>query len=201
MNVYIETNFILEHSYLQEQHEWCERILMLAEADRVRLVTPSFSVGEAYSALVGRNKRRRRLYEDLIQELKELSRSQPYASIREEFLEITRLLSTSGEEDKARLDGALLRLVQVSTLIGIDSNVIVSAMQLQRTRGLTPPDSLVYAAILSDLGSYQDNQPSCFVTKNAKDFSNPDIETDLSQLGCRLFTGFGEAFGFLSNLE
>jgi len=148
MNVYIETNFILEHYYLQEQHEWCERILMLGEVKRVRLIMPSFSIGEAYSALTGRNKRRTRLYDELTQELKELSRSQPYASIREEFLEITRLLSTSGGDDKERLDATLLRKVGVSILIPIDSQTVASAMQLQLTRALQPPDSLVYAAIL-----------------------------------------------------
>jgi hypothetical protein len=35
MNVYIETNFILEQSFRQEQHEWCERILELGEEGRV----------------------------------------------------------------------------------------------------------------------------------------------------------------------
>ena len=116
-------------------------------------------------------------------------------------MEITRLLSTSGEEDKARLDATLLRLVRVSTLIELDSRTVESAMRLQLTRDLKPPDSLVYAGVLSHLSTYEDNRQSCFVTRNAKDFSDPDINTDLSELGCRLFTGFGEAFGFLRDLE
>jgi hypothetical protein len=133
---------------------------------------PSFSIGEAYSALSGRNKRRTRLYNDLIQELKELSRSQPHASVREEFLEITRLLLTSGEDDRARLDATLLRVVGISTLIPIDSETVVSAMQLQLTRDLEPPDSLVYAAILSHLGSKQDGT-KLFCYEERKGFLKP----------------------------
>jgi predicted nucleic acid-binding protein len=196
MNVYIETNFTLEQTYLQEQHEWCERILALAETERVRLIMPSFCIGEAYGALVGRNKRRLELYDKLTRELKELARSKPYNSAREEFFEITRLLSTSGREEKNRLDAAVLRIVNAATLIAINQEIVKKAMELQSTRDLDPQDSLVYAAILSHLASDR-SRPAHFITKNAKDFSNPDIEKDLQDLECSLFPGFGEAYGFL----
>lgn len=197
MNVYIETSFILEQSYLQEQHEWCQRILELGEAQRARLVMPAFCIGEAYSALVNRSKRRSRLSSQLTEELKELARSKPYASVRNEFLEITKLLSTSGREENTRLDDTLLRVVNSSVLIPIDQQTVKAAMDLQSTRNLQAPDSLVYASVLSHLHSESTKGPSCFVTKNARDFSDPDIEDDLRKLECDLFTGFGEAYGFL----
>ena len=53
MIVYVESNFILELAYLQEEHEICEKILLLAEQERVSLLLPSFCVGEPYGASFG----------------------------------------------------------------------------------------------------------------------------------------------------
>lgn len=52
MIVFVETNFLLELVYQQEEHESCEAILALAEAGRIDLVLPAFSVAEARSTLL-----------------------------------------------------------------------------------------------------------------------------------------------------
>lgn len=46
MIVYIESNFVLELAYLQEEHESCTKILNLSEADNIELVIPAYCVGE-----------------------------------------------------------------------------------------------------------------------------------------------------------
>jgi hypothetical protein len=38
MILYVESNFVLELAYLQEEHETCSRILGLAESAKVQLV-------------------------------------------------------------------------------------------------------------------------------------------------------------------
>ena len=48
MIVYVESNFVLELAFLQEESEDCSEILQLAEAQRIELVFPSFCVGEPY---------------------------------------------------------------------------------------------------------------------------------------------------------
>ena len=47
MIVFVESNFILEIAYLQEQHESCEELLALGEKAQIVLKLPAFSVIEA----------------------------------------------------------------------------------------------------------------------------------------------------------
>jgi len=56
MNVYVETNFVLELALLQEQQESCQQLLNLAEADRINLILPAFSFTEPYETLIRREK-------------------------------------------------------------------------------------------------------------------------------------------------
>src|SRR6267378_5035323 len=116
MIVYVESNFILELAYLQEQYENCERILKLAEAGEIQLILPAFAVAEPFSAWVGRKKRRELLHNDLSRELRELGRSEPYASSREEFQDITKALLISGEDEKLRLDAATEKVLERAVL-------------------------------------------------------------------------------------
>lgn len=51
MRVYVETNFVLELALRQEQNESCEALLRLAEASRIGLVVPAFSLLEPYATL------------------------------------------------------------------------------------------------------------------------------------------------------
>jgi len=36
-----------------------------------------------------------------------------------------------------------------------------------------------------------------YITRDSKDFANPDIVADLSKSDCELFTSFGEGYGFV----
>jgi predicted nucleic acid-binding protein len=198
MIVYVESNFILELAYLQEEHENCERILKLAEAEKLQLIIPAFAIAEPFSAWVGRKRRRAELHENLTKELRELGRSEPYAASPEEFQEITKVLLVSGEDEKLRLDAAIERVLAVAVLIPIEGNTIRSAIEIQKTRKLEPQDSIVYASVLSDLPSRKD-EPRCFVTKNSRDFVNPDIIQELAGYQCELITKFGAAYGFILN--
>jgi len=69
LNVYAETNFVLELTLVQEQHAGCEEILALGEAGRVRLVIPSYSLVEPYETLRRRHKERTQLRINLEREL------------------------------------------------------------------------------------------------------------------------------------
>ena len=46
--VSIETNFVLERAFEQEQSESCSRILELASHSRISLVIPAFSLAEPH---------------------------------------------------------------------------------------------------------------------------------------------------------
>jgi predicted nucleic acid-binding protein len=196
MIVYVESNFVLELAFLQEEHESCLELLGLSESGDIRLVLPAFSIGEPYEAWVRRSKQRLGLHEQLITAIHELSRSKPYQESSDEFRELTDLLLRSGEEEKHRLDDTLERILQTVGVIPIDLSIIRAAITFQESRSLSPQDSIVYASILDHLATASEDY-SCFITKNSRDFTNPDIEHELTAYNCRLLTKFADGLRYV----
>jgi len=195
MIVYVESNFVLEMAFLQEEYESCLELLRLAEARDIHLVLPAFSIGEPYETSERRSKQRQALSEQLRTAIGELARSRPYQASSHQFQELTNLLLRSGEEEKRRLDEALDRILRAAEVIPIGLNTIRSAITLQKSRGLSPQDSIVYASILAHLAEASEDL-RCFITKD-KDFVNPDIEDELGTYTCRLLTKFGDGLGYI----
>jgi len=196
MIVYVESNFVLELAFLREEHQQCEVILSLAESRDIDLALPAFSIGEPYEALERRLKQREELYRRLRAEIRELARSKPYQEPTQRFQELTDLLLKSIEEEKRRLDEALARVLSIAQVIPIDLDTIRAALTFQNSRNLSAQDSIVYASILTHLAGAGPG-PHCFITKNSRDFVNPDIKNDLMIYKCRLLTAFSNGLGYI----
>ena len=196
MIVYVESNFVLELAFLQEEYESCLELLSLSESGDICLVLPAFSIGEPYEAWVRRSKQRRYLHEQLITAISELSRSRPYQGSSDEFRDLTDLLLRSGKEEKHQLDDTLERILQTVEVIPIGLSIIRAAITFQESLELSPQDSIVYASILNHLTTASE-KPRCFITKNSKDFANPDIENELTAYNCRLLTKFADGLGYV----
>ena len=196
MIVYVESNFVLELAFLREEHESCLELLSLSESGDICLVLPAFSIGEPYEAWVRRSKQRLGLHEQLITAIHELSRSKPYQESSDEFQELTDLLLRSDEEEKRRLDDTLQRMLQMVEVIPIGLSIIRAAITFQKSLELSPQDSIVYASILNHLTTASE-KPRCFITKNSRDFVNPDIENELKAYNCRLLTKFADGLGYV----
>ncbi len=80
MNVYVETNFVLELVFQQQQSASCELILQLCEAGRAQLVVPAYSLAEPHEKLIRQANNRRELQKALQIELKQLVRTTPYTT-------------------------------------------------------------------------------------------------------------------------
>ncbi len=198
MIVYVESNFVLEIAFVREEHDICQTILQLAEANNLQLVLPAFSIGETYEALVRRHKNREELRNKLASEIKELKRSKPYEELDKESERLTSLLSSSGEEEKRRLDEALDRILRAAQIIPLGLKIIRAATVFQKSRSLSPQDSIVYASILEFLDT-QPTKPCCFITTNSRDFVNPDILADLANYNCKLLGKFGHGLGYIQS--
>lgn len=180
MNVYVESNFVLELALMQEEHEDCEGILSLCASAKVQLVLPAFSIAEPYETLVRRDKSRNQLAQNVDTELRELGRSKPYKAETSAYQTVTNLLLKSGEEEKDRLFQIRDRLLETAEIIPLGKDVLVSAAQLQTKHGLSPQDAIVYASVLQHL-SMISSASSCFLNRNSSDFSDPDIEDTLTR--------------------
>lgn len=195
MKLYVESNFVLELAFLQEEHETCQELLCLAEEGKLRLILPMFSLVEPYEVLVRRAKQRRDLHTRLTAELRELARSASYQTTIADSQEITALLLRSEAEEKQRLNDVVGRISKTASLIPLTAGVIGNATLFQSKLGFSPQDAVVYASILADLAHEQ--EIGCFITKNSKDFANPDIEQELMLYQCQLLWRFQDGLGYL----
>jgi hypothetical protein len=52
VNIYVETNFVLELVFEQEQFKSCEEILLLSEQKLATLIIPAYSLAEPHEKLI-----------------------------------------------------------------------------------------------------------------------------------------------------
>lgn len=203
MNVYVESNFVLELALMQEQYESCSQLVKLAESQQIKLIIPAFSLAEPYETLIRAEKRRRRLSQlsnEIRTELKQLERSQNYQqSISSLQEEVGKFLAQSQEEEKQRLQTTLLQLLDLVEIIPLSSEVLRTAIQNQVNLSLSPQDSIVYSSILIYLQNILKNKPNCFLNRNTKDFSNPTIIEELNNYNCRLLFSFDKGLSYIQS--
>jgi hypothetical protein len=75
VNIYVETNFVLELTFEQEQSVSCEQILHLCEAEQAKLIIPAYSLAEPHEKLIREARSRRELQRSLDTILQQLSRT------------------------------------------------------------------------------------------------------------------------------
>ena len=200
MIVYAESNFIVELAFLRSECESCEELVALAEAGDIQLILPAFCGGEVYESMVRRSRDRKSLYDQLEREIQELSRSKPYSNIDETAGALIAVLSRSASEEKGRLDDALLRLIGISRLIPLTSDVLGLSVTYQGQFGLSPQDAIVFASIVSNLLPQNREDQKLFVTQNKGDFLNPAIANLLAANSCKLLFRFEDAVGYIRSI-
>ena len=166
MNVYVESNFVLELALLQEQEASCAEIVRLCEAGKVQLIIPAYSLAEPYETLVRRHRQRKRMKAELDAELRQLARTTSYAQRLSSFQNLTVLLIDSADEEAKRLEEVRARLVKAAEVIPLEALTLTAAFQYQRIHGLLPQDAIVYATVISHLRQHESSQ-SCFLNRNA----------------------------------
>ena len=201
MNVYVESNFVLELALLQEQFASCEKLLGLCRSGDIALVIAAYSLAEPYETLVRRRKQRQRIKHDLDEELQQIARTATYAEQLRRFKELTALLISSADEDVKRLEDVLAKIVEVGDVIPLEAPILTASIEYQQTHDFSPQDAIVYAAIISDLRRRLPNIQSCFLNRNSKDFDDQNVVDELQVHRCKLLPRFDSGLSFvLSNL-
>jgi len=198
MNVYVETNFILELALLQEQVASCERILELCERGRAELIVPAYAMAEPYEALTRRQLTRRDLAEELRRELDQLGRSSVYSALISKVGEAVNLLTQSAQEDFDRLEATRRRVAEAAYLIPLDADVLAAAVVSQSRYDLAPQDAIVYASIRIHLARSEPTS-ACFLSRDAKAFADRNIRNELATFACRFIPRFDHGLQFLEN--
>ena len=196
MNVYVESNFVLELTLAQEESDSCEQILLMGEAGNFQLFLPAFSLAEPYETLIRRDKDRKEIARELQQELTQMRRSVPRQTKVEAVREVIGLLTLSGSEDMDQLAHTSEAILSAASVIPLNSEVLLSALTYQNRLGLSPQDAIVYASVLWHLQETKPDQ-SCFINRNAKDFDDPDVKNSMGNYGCTMLFSFNAGYDYI----
>ena len=189
MNVYVESNFVLELGLLQHESPSCEEILRLCEEGLIRLILPSYSLIEPYETIARKQKQRLRIKRDLDTELTQIARTQTHQSQLRGFEDITTLLVNAANADTERLNEIRSRLIETADVISVDATILGSAEEHERTKNLAPQDALIYSAVLWHHDQTQAPE-NCFLSRDRKDFDASAIVDQLAQHRCKLLPSF-----------
>jgi predicted nucleic acid-binding protein len=197
MILYVESNFILEIVFQQEQADSAEALLQLGEERKIEIAFPTFSLIEPYWTIKHRGEQREGLCEELNRELNQLRRSESHKdlvlnleSARKTMLELER-------HNLSSLKSTTLRVLSIGKAIEIGQEVFAGALVHQSRYGLSLLDAVVYSAVANDLARRGDPSPKCFVSKDNKAFFDPGIIAELSSHNCRYISSFEDALNFI----
>lgn len=189
MNIFVETNFVIEVALEQQEVAACEALLQLATAHSIRLLVPAYSFIEPHENFTRRHSDREALRSRMSNELTQLARSTPLTERVTASRDLVKLLVDSTEYETTRLDEVKRRIWAIAEVLPLDLFVLESAADCQRRFDLSAQDAIVYASIHRKL---QDDHTaeSCFISRNPKDFDNPDLRQDLAGFNCKYFSSF-----------
>jgi predicted nucleic acid-binding protein len=195
VNVYVESNFVLELALLQEQHSACEGILSLCDRRVARLVLPAYSLVEPFETMRRHQVKRRQLKSELDKELRQLSRTSANADRLKDYGSITSLLVDSAGVDLLRLERVRSRLLSWAEVVPLDVGILERAASFQSDLGFAVQDAVIVASVFSHLEASSASR-SCFLNRDP-DFDDLGIREDLAARGCKLLRSFDHGLQFL----
>ena len=197
MNVYVESNFVLELALRQAQSESCQTLVDYAANGQIALVVPAYSLAEPYDTITRRRKERAQVKRDVDSALSQLQRTSAYSDEIDRLRDLTNLLISSANDEKLHLESAITQLAEVSEVIALVPEIILESLKRQEDFDFSPQDALVYASVVSHLKGSGSEGQNCFLNRDARDFEDQNVVDELSNWGCRLLTDFDDGLDFV----
>jgi predicted nucleic acid-binding protein len=192
MIVLVESNFVIELGFQQEESEDADRIVELAERHAIELVVPAYSLSEPYEMLIRRRNDRSVTLDKLRRQLQTSSRSRGFAGLREMSEKVTDAFAASATHERSGLDDVVRRLIACATVTPLSKDIIANSFAAQSQYEFGPQDSLVFASVDEHVRACG-RGPKLFINKNHKDFLTPEIEDYFEHLECKLLPKFASA--------
>ncbi len=199
MNIYIESNFVLELTLLQEDHDNCERILSLCENGQAKLILPAYAFIEPNETLIRYERERTGLANAVASELNQLGRSFSYKTEADTYRPFVSLLTRSGAEQRQRLIAVSQRLLRIAELIPLDISILTSSFKYQTDYNLSPQDAVIFASVMQHLSMAQiSTTSSCFIDRD-KHFADLDIREILAEYDCKILFSFKNGYSYIQS--
>jgi predicted nucleic acid-binding protein len=195
MIVFVEANFVLELALKQPEAAQAEEILRLAEAKKVTLVVPAFSLVEPYHKLFRDRSDRRALRSSLEAQVQQMARSADFAQLRQQSNELLAALANKSDVDALEFERTVERIRKCATIVPLTSEVIRAASSRQ-LNDLAPQDALVFSSIEMFLKT-SPKAKNIFANKDSKGFMVKSVTVDLGALGCTVIPNFSDALAYV----
>lgn len=198
MNVFVESNFLLEIAFQQEHHAACEQILAGAAAGRYILHVPQYALTEVFQTLHRRGAERVDHQQYFLKQIDQHQREAEFdaAEVDQLVRLLNDLLTTRTTTQASRLFSLAQRLAADAPGPPLTAAVLAEAPTLQAAHGLGVQDALIYASVLAGLRELP-RGPKLFITRNDNDFKKPAIVENLRRYDCKLLANFKGAANLL----
>jgi hypothetical protein len=162
-------------------------------------LVPAFSLAEPHDALIGRDKPRRKLGNELKAHLDELGRSEQCRQVPDAFKHLVRILLAAGATEREGLKRTLDLILGAAEVIPLSPKILDQAGPFQDEVWAMPAkDSIVLASVLSHLEQTHLTE-SCFLNRNTKDFDNPGVRRMLELYDCKFFGSFEAGLDYIES--
>lgn len=198
MDVFLESNFLLQLTFRQENYSFCEQILRGAGPESYTLHVPQYALTEVFQKLRPLRNKREEYQKYLVAQVAEYLREEDSdASTMDDFTRtLNTLLSARTKAQTERLYTVAAEMAQFAPGPSLTAAIIQDAFRQEQTHRLSPQDALVYASVLAGLRELPPGLPKLFVTTD-EDFNTPPIRQELQTHQCDLLTNFQAAAGRL----
>lgn len=199
MHVFVESNFVLELAFRQEEYAFCERIRQGAGPTTYSLHLPQYSLAEVFQTLRARRGQREDYQTYLLKEITQHRREAESDgdAMDDLTLALTTLLSERTRTQTQRLYAIAGELSGSAVEVPLTPAIIREAHDKAERHGLASQDSLVYASVLAGLRLLPAGAPKLFISRNVKDFKKAAILAELCALDCEYLISFQAAAGRL----
>jgi hypothetical protein len=204
--VYVESNFLLEIAFTQQDAAAAETILRLAEDSSIVLAMPAVALVEPFATIRYRNSERREVLDSwshMMNRLKPNRLSDLGLFAPKQRLDAGMVDAYGDAADLVRQQSSLLNQM-VDRVLGVAKILPFGATEMRRALsyrelGLDTVDSLIFAIIITHLEQANPSDVSCFVSRDKKGFANQDISAELSSHGSRYISTFTNALAYIQS--
>ena len=199
MRIFVESNFVLELAFKQEDDSYCQSILQAAEREEHQLYLPAYCLTEVFQTLgtkrIERDEMQRYLEREVKQHLRE---ERVVPTDMSNLLRLaTNLLLARTADQTTSLYSLTEKLARIAQIIPLTAAVLQAAPFAQEQYDLTPQDALVFASVKAGLQAEATFEDSLFISRNKGDFGKSNLLEDLRQLRCDYLSSFSAAVGRL----
>jgi len=201
LHVFVETNFLLNISFKQEEYKSSYKLLRLAEENKIKLCAPILCVSEAYWAFAKKNETQIKTRDEVNKLINNALRNSYSKRSFKNYKKIPIDIDKKLDKELKMLDRNITRFLRIAELI--EHNIIIHRNGIAYRSRLNikdEPDAFIISAIIwYKTNNISSTQQDLFVTADSKLVNEPKIRGLMQVKGVKLESSFKKSIETLRN--